>query len=254
MALRCLGTGGSRERLDLVDSSALDLPDSGWTVFLMFYPDSTVGVNTFAYMYAHGEPLTGSAPALNILLVQSTSKLRVIVDSIFTTEVDFSTSNTINVDEWNSVIVRYDSGPRVIYAHLNGVQTSQSTAFALNTLTPSGNARIGDATHGTGGREMNGRIAHPSKWDRTFSSGDANHFTSFLISPHFAQTDHIWHVPIWNASFNFDVLNVISTSPVGALYGNHAPAVYPADPMYNVPTPVPESGGFQPESVRWTLA
>jgi hypothetical protein len=221
-------------------------------VFIMFYPDSSVGVNSFAYMYAHGEPLTGSAPALNFFLEASSAKVRCIVDSIFTTEVDFVSSNTVNIDEWNALAVRYDSGPRRVSIHLNGTQTFQATAFALNTLTPSGNARIGDATHGSGGREFNGRLAHASKWDRSFSASDANHFTSIIISPHFAQTDHIWHVPIWNASFNFDVLGVISTSPVGALYGSHATAVYPADPMYNVPIPAPPAGGFQVESVQWS--
>ena len=79
MALRCLGTGGNRERLDLVDSSALDLPGSGWTIFVMFYPDTGVVANTFGYLYSHAAP-TSNVSAINILVNQTGSVARVLID------------------------------------------------------------------------------------------------------------------------------------------------------------------------------
>ena len=103
--------------------------------------------------------------------------------------------------------------------------TTTASPPAIGSITPAGNARIGDATHTTS-REFNGRIAHASKWDRAFSSSDVERFTSILISPQFAQTDHIWHTEIFNSGNNYDLLNTITTSPVGALYGDHAPATY----------------------------
>lgn len=253
MSLRCLGTGGNRERLDLVDSSPLSLPTGGWTVSCMFFPDSGVGANTFPWLYGHGST-TSSQHGCNIFVETSTAKVRIIVTDGFGVQWDFSSSNTINVNAWNHVAVVYPGAPaQTMRIHLNGVETSEPNGFELITLNPTGNARIGDATHG-GGREWNGRICHPSKWDRGFSSSDASHFTSLLISPAFAQTDHIWHVPLWNATNHFDQLGAISTTPVGALYGKHAPAEYPADEMYVLPVKLTAPPTAQKPTVQWSLA
>ena len=146
--------------------------------------------------------------------------------------------------------VHYDGLNARIF--LNGSVATASPP-GLGTISPSGNARIGDATHGSG-REFNGRIAHPSKWDRDFSVADLQHFTSILVSPEFAQTDHIWHVPIWNSTNNFDQLGVITTTPVGALYGNHAPASYPADVSYVLPINRTPPATTQIHQVQWTMA
>ena len=249
MALRGLGTGGNRERLDLVDNSALDMPGSGWTLFAMFYPDTGVGVNSFAYLYAHGAPLA-NVMAINVFLESSSSKVRFTIDHPAGNLVDMLSTNTINTNAWNSVAVQYDGlNARVA---LNGIVNTDSPP-AIPTTTPAGNARIGDATHGPG-REMNGRIAHVSKWDRAFSVGDLQHFTSLLISPEFAQDDHIWHVPIWNATNHFDQLGVIATTPVGALYGNHAPATYPATEASVLPIKRTAPPTTQIHQVQWTLA
>ncbi len=189
----------------------------------MFYPDSTIGINSFSYIYAHGNPNNDGDDGI-VIIINSAGNARVIITDLFGIQFDFTSSNLLVADEWNHVAVAYPGGTAV-RTHLNGVSTSGSASFSLSTLNPPGNVRIGDANHGPD-REFNGRIAHVSKWDRAFSSSDLNHFTSLLISPAFAQTDHIWHVPIWNSSFNGDQLNTITTSPVGALYGNHAPATY----------------------------
>ena len=252
MALSCLGTGGNRERLELVDSTPLNLPSSGWTLSAMIYPDSTIGVNTFGYIYAHGTPAADGDDGLNILVNLSDGKLRAIITDGFGINWDFGTSNSINADQWNHMAVVYPGGT-TLRIHLNGVETTGGATFSVGTLNPPGNARIGDATHSPD-REWNGRIAHVSKWDRAFSSSDVNHFTSINISPEFAQTDHIWHTPIWNASFNGDQLNTISTNPVGALYGNHAPAQYPGDPTYVTPPPPSIPTNLQSNRIQWSMA
>ncbi len=226
MALDCLGTGGNRERLDLVDNSALDLASSGWTIFAMFFPSTAVGINTFAYIYAHAAPLA-NVSAINIFLVASTSKARVIIDQPGGNLADFSSSNSIVANEWNAIAVRL-VGVNVII-HLNGVQTSASPP-AIGNLVPIGNARIGDATHGPG-REFNGRICEAAKWDDSLSGDLLDNLTSNLLSPLFVPTP-VWHTPIYNGSFNDDVMGAVTTTPVGALYGDHAPALYPEDEDY----------------------
>lgn len=251
MALSCLGTGGNRERLELVNSTPLRLPSQGWAISAMFYPDSSIGVNTFAYIYAHGTPNDDGADGLNIL-INSSGSARVIVTDIFAIQYDLESSNSIVADQWNHLAVSFQGGFD-LRLYLNGVESIETSGFALGFIIPPGNARIGDATHGTG-REFNGRIAHVSKWDRIFSASDVSHFTSLLISPEFVQTDHIWHVPIWNASFNDDQLNTITTSPVGALYGNHVGAQYPGDPTYVTPPPPVVPTNLQDHRVQWSMA
>ena len=253
MSLRCLGSGGNRERIDLVDSSPLTLPASGWTVSAMFYPDTGVGSNTFPWIYGHGST-SSTQHGLNIFVETSTVKVRIIVTDGFGVQWDFSTSNLIQLNEWNHVAVVYPGTPSTtMRIHLNGVETTAGNGFALITLNPTGNARIGDATHG-GSREWNGRVAHASKWDRPFSSADTNHFTNLLVSPEFAQTDHIWHIPIWNSTNFFDQLGVVSTLNQGALFGNHAPAKYPADVGYVLPINRTAPPTVQIHQVQWTMA
>lgn len=250
MALRCLGTGGNRERLEIIDSTPLHLPAGGWFISAMFYPDTSVGINTFAYIYAHGSPANDGNDGM-VILLNSSGTARVIVTDVFAIQYDLESSTSIVPDTWNHVAVSYQGGFD-LRLYLNGVESIETSGFLLGLLTPPGNARIGDANHGSG-REFNGRIAHVSKWDRDFSPSDANHFTSLLISPEFAQIDHIWHVPVWNASFNNDQLNTVTTNPVGALYGNHAPAQYPGDPSYVVPPP-PQIPTNQSHRIQWSMA
>jgi hypothetical protein len=251
MALSCLGSGGSDEALTITDSTALDLPSTGWLISLMFYPDSTIGINTFAYMYAHGTPNNDGNDGIAIL-INNTGFARVIITDTFGVQFDFTSSNAIVADEWNHIGISFPPG-NLLRMHLNGVMTTDTTTFSLGYLNPPGNARIGDATHASP-REFNGRIAHVSKWNRSFSIGDVNHFTALLISPEFAQTDHIWHIPIWNASFNGDQLNTVTTVPDNALYGNHAPAQYPGDPTYVVPPPPVIPTNLQQQRVVWSMA
>jgi len=224
VALRCLGTGANREHLEITDSAALTLPSGGWTMSCMFYPDSGVTPNTFGYMYNHGDPNI-SVDSASILA--DSGGARLLLSDLFGIEVDIISSNAYNVDQWNHVVVVSESGGFNFRVHLNGTATTGTAVFAMGIINPTVAARIGDASFGAG-REFGGRIAHVSKWDRAFSTTDANTLSSILLSPEFLQQDHIWHIPIWNSSFNFDILNTVTTTPSSALYGNHAPAVYPS--------------------------
>lgn len=249
MALDCLGTGGNREHLQLDDSSALDLPSSGWTLSFLIYPSTVVGINLFSYFYSHGAPL-GSVSAINLFVELGDATIRIIIDQTGGNLVDFNTTNAVNQDAWNSFAVAYNG--TIVTASLNG-SSNGAAPPSLGNVVPIGNARIGDASHNSG-REFNGRIAHASKWDRAFQIAELNQMTEALISPEFYHENQIWHVPIWNASFNFDRLRAINTTPQSALYGQHSPARYPSGNTYVLPINLtPPTGNLQ-AGAQWTFA
>lgn len=249
MALNCLGTGGNREHLQLDDSSELDLQSSGWTMSFLFYPSTAVGVNLFAYIYSHGAPL-GNVAAINVIVEQGTAEVRLIIDQPGGNLVDLNTSNSVNQNAWNSLAVTYNG--TIIIVSLNGINTNAAPP-ALGTVSPIGNARIGDASHNSG-REFNGRICEVSKWDGTFQIAEMNRITSQIISPDFYRDNQAWHVPLWNSSFNFDRLQAIATTPQSALYGNHAPARYPSGNTYILPIDRTPPTTAQIHQVQWTMA
>jgi hypothetical protein len=192
----------------------------------MFYPDSTLSVNAFAYIYGHGQPLA-SVDAVNMMVVASTSKVRVIIDQVGLAgaRYDLSTSNTITADTWNAVAVSYN-GAGTLTVHLNGTSTSQ-VGSSIPTISPTGGARIGYATHG-GSRQFNGRLCHVAKFDRALTNNEVPQYTATLFSPEVAQNSKIWHVEMWNSTFCYDLQNNISTTLVSMSFGLHAPAAYPS--------------------------
>ena len=239
--------GTTSRYLEIADSSLLDLPSGGWTIYGMFYPVSPL--NTFSYIYSQGQPLS-NLHAINVMLTSSSSTLRLIVDVPAGTLVDFNSSNTIVFNQWNGFAVCYD--PPTVRMFLNGTQTTSSPP-ALGTVTPASNAFIGQATAG-GARQFNGRICHLSQLNRSLTADEGLKYTdpNILISPEFAQNSKVWHIEAWNSSFFGDVQNQLSVSEVGGMvYGPHAPAAYQSMTATNLDEEEPvEGGGAQVQYVR----
>ncbi len=251
MALSCLGNPGNEESLELVDSSFLTMPNTGWSIFGMIYPDTGISSGSFAYIYSHAQPLNVN-PAVNILKSSPGGTIRTIVDNAGNL-VDFDTSNAVIGDQWNGLAVVYDGVN--LRTTLNGI-TTQVSPPALSTVNPAGNARIGHAIHG-GAREWNGRIAELAKWDRVLTIAEVEAYTDpdNLFSPLLAQTDQQWHLEMFNAGFAFDMQNNVAVvdGPTAPLFGRHASASYPSADQLQLST-VTTAPGMLFSSPMWTMA
>lgn len=222
MALSLTGAGSGY--LEIADSSSLDLLDaSGWTLFALFYPDSSLTVNQFAYIYSHGVPLV-SAYAVNLMAL-NTLKARILLDDTLSTMIDLSSSNNFNLDAWNAVAITYATGGTVNIT-LNGITTG-GLSFA-NNVTPAGVARIGHSVQG-GARQFNGRLCHIAKWNRPVDLSLVQKVTSTAaVSPQFALQDEGWHIEMFNEDFSFDLQGNLTTTPTLVDFGDHAPVAYPS--------------------------
>ena len=215
---RYVGVSGS--------ASVMDYPSTGWSVFGMFYPDSGITANAFAYLLGHQQPLNNQH-AVNIFKQAPAGTMRVTVDIPAGNVVDFASSNTVVADQWNAIAVIWDSGG-TMRIYLNGTQTSQVTA-PFGTVSPSVGARIGYASHG-GSRQWNGRICHVAKYSREFTNDEAVKYTSVFVSPQFAQNSADWHVEMFRGgNVLFDLVGGATVSETSMAYGPHAPAIYPDD-------------------------
>lgn len=219
-------------------ASFMDYPSSGWSLFCMFYPDSTITSNTFAYLHSHAQPLN-SAPAVNLFKAPGGVIRFVVDDNVGFTAFDLVSSNAVVADQWNAVAAIWDSGGTA-RLYLNGVQTSQVVA-PFGNVSPAGNVRIGYAAHG-GARQWNGRICHPAKYSREFTDDEATKYTQVLVSPQFAQNDADWHVEMFRGgSVLFDLVGNATVAETLMAYGPHASALYPEDewdPLVLVNAPI----------------
>lgn len=207
-------------------ASFMDYPSTGWSFFCMFYPDSGITSNSFAYLWSHEEPLNFQH-AVNILKQSPGGEIRVIVDIPAGNVVDLVSSNSVVADQWNAVAVIWDSaGTMRIW--LNGTETTQVTA-PFGTVSPGVEGRIGYANHG-GSRQWNGRICHAAKYSREFTQDEAEKYTQVLVSPQFAQNSADWHVEMFRGgSMLFDLVGNATVSETLMAYGPHAQAMYPED-------------------------
>ena len=214
---------------EIADSSNLSLiSTSGWTFSFFLYPDTGLTEPDFGYIYNHGSTLVLN-DAFSVIRggfgVQPYNTIRVVVDWVGASGlVDFTSTNTLNNDEWNRVIITYVSGGDLIIA-INGASDSMLPS-ALPDNNPIGTARIGYSTAG-GTRNFPGRIAHAAKYDREFLLADAEAFSGTFLSPEFAQRDLTWHAPMFSDAV-WDRQNNVDITPQGMEWRPHGPFIYPA--------------------------
>jgi hypothetical protein len=233
--------GSTASYLSIADDSDLSWPSAGWTWCCTFFYDTSQTEQSFQYLYSHAQPLNDE-DAFNVIIVSTgggNHGIRFILDWSIFTEADFTSSNDLVDDEWNSIMITYDGTD--IHMWLNGTLTTDSPS-ALATINPSGSARIGYAVHG-GSRVMRGRICHMAKWDRFFQDAEADSITTRPLhpSPVFWQNSRVWHTEIFDANNFFDMYGNVSISATSMSYGDHAPMAYPA-----MPIPPPSAGAPPP--------
>lgn len=220
--------GTTNRYLGVSGTGTTPYTSTGWTLIAMFYPDSSGTINTFAYVSGHGEPLAAGVHAVNMLIHNvGGGVIRMIVDVSAGNVVDFTSSNSINADQWNSAAIVWD-GTSKVKIFLNGTKSEQ-TVSAFGAVSPSVPVRIGFATHG-GSRQFNGRICHPAKFSRALSDAEGANFTSSFFSPEFAQQNADWHAEMHRGgNLAFDLVGNATISEIQMVYGPHAPVDYPVD-------------------------
>ena len=154
-----------------------------WTIVQKLHYATGVGLNTFAYSYAHGTTPVGNVDSIVIIRNgpgsgETEGTLRVIIDAVAGNLLDATTTAQIVDDEWNSIAVMAEGSNVQVF--INGVREQ----FAANivALSPAPALRIGDAEHGVD-REWNGFIDETAMFDFTFSYKTLEDFTETLQSP-----------------------------------------------------------------------
>ena len=226
--------------LEIADSASLSLPGAGWSWICNFYYDTGETEQTFQYLYSHAQPLQSLA-AINVMAQADGvggHEIRAIVDVDFANAADFTSSNALNADAWNTVILAYDGVD--LHLWLNGTLTTASP-FALGAIDPAGVARIGYAVHG-GSRVWRGRIAHMAKMDYFIFDADAGHISDDLfVDPQYL-VPLVWHSQIFNTNNFTDMQGNVTITESSMVYGRHSPTVYQGDSQgegFGAPPPLP---------------
>ncbi len=221
--------GSSIRYLGVSGTGTTPYPSTGWSVLFQFRPDSTVTINTFAYIMGHGEPLAAGVQAVNALIHNTGGgKLRMIVDAVAGNVIDFSSSNSISVNQWNGGAIVWDGSSNKSKVWMNGTKTEVTTS-SFGSVTPPVPVRVGYATHG-GTREFNGQICHVAKFSRALTDEEGEMYTKHLMSPQFSPTNADWHAEMHRGgNLAFDLVGQATISEISMVYGPHAPTEYPVD-------------------------
>lgn len=209
-----------------------DFGSSEWTLFAMFYPDTSITPNSAAYVYAHGTP-SSNTHAVNIWKVNSGNFMRVRVDVPAGTIITNDTAAVVD-DAWNAIAVSWDNPNFRVW--LNG--TLQSTVLSpFGSVTPTPDPRIGYATFG-GSREWNGRICHVAKWSRGLTLDEGAKYTQTLVSPQYAQQDADWHVEMFRGGvLANDLVGSHTVTETSMVYGPQAHVDYPDEHYMRITAP-----------------
>lgn len=226
---------------DVGPAGTISYSSTGWTLFLMFHPEPAADQNGSAYLWSNDTPFQPRA-AVNLYIdgtLFGSGKVHCRVESTVSAKLASDTTNPINDDQWNAIAVTWDGSNFHIF--LNGTEQIIAPLDTVGTITPTKVGVIGVREDLDVNRTYFGRICHVAQWDRAFTSDEGQLYTSIFVSPAFAQQNKLWHLPIWNADFNFDQQNVKTVATTSMLYGPHAPASYPCMTATNLdeedPTP-----------------
>jgi hypothetical protein len=229
---------------DVGPAGTISYLSTGWSLFLMFHPRDDTLQNISAYLWSNDTPFQGRA-AVNIyingagsgLFVQGTVHCR--VESTVSAKLDSDTTSSYIPDQWNAIALTWDGTNFHIF--MNGAEQIIAPLDSVGTITPTKVGVIGVREDLNSARTYFGRICHVAQFNRSFTSSEGQRYTGIFVSPAFVQQDKVWHLPIWNADFNFDQQGIKTVTPTNMLFGPHAPASYPCMTATNLdeedPTP-----------------
>lgn len=222
--------------------SPLNYPSDEWTVFAIFYPDTSITPNSAAYLYSHAQPFA-NIHAINIWKRDPANSMRVSIDLPAGNIVTVDTA-VVNDDVWNAIAISWDNPNFRVW--LNGtLQTQVLSPFG--SVVPTVDPRIGFATFG-GSREWNGRICHVAKWARGLTLDEGAKYTQTLVSPQYAQQDADWHIEMFRGgALAFDLVGNVSVTETIMEYGPHAHVDLPSEVFENLDLGLGEDLGMGPQ-------